>query len=158
MQQIEIDPEFSALIPPLSNDERMQLAVNIRRDGCREPLVLWNNILLDGHNRYEICQQAGLGYRTVQVHGVTTREEAADVLNRLVTLTPEIPANIAMAYNLAVRAAAQATINAAKLEQHLLGGEQALAAEPDAALHLYGKPEARPGRKMGHVNRLKPRS
>ncbi|HEX2842926.1 MAG TPA: 5-(carboxyamino)imidazole ribonucleotide synthase [Hyphomicrobium sp.] len=35
---------------------------------------------------------------------------------------------------------------------------QALAAEPDAALHLYGKPEARPGRKMGHVNRLKPRS
>ena len=35
---------------------------------------------------------------------------------------------------------------------------QALAAEPGAALHLYGKPEARPGRKMGHVNRVKPRS
>jgi 5-(carboxyamino)imidazole ribonucleotide synthase len=33
----------------------------------------------------------------------------------------------------------------------------ALAAEPGTALHLYGKPEARPGRKMGHVNRLKPR-
>ena len=31
----------------------------------------------------------------------------------------------------------------------------AIAAEPDAALHLYGKPDARPGRKMGHVNRLK---
>lgn len=31
----------------------------------------------------------------------------------------------------------------------------AIAAEPNAALHLYGKPEARPGRKMGHVNRLK---
>jgi len=30
-----------------------------------------------------------------------------------------------------------------------------IAAEPNAALHLYGKPEARPGRKMGHVNRLK---
>jgi len=30
-----------------------------------------------------------------------------------------------------------------------------IAAEPDAALHLYGKPDARPGRKMGHVNRLK---
>ena len=34
----------------------------------------------------------------------------------------------------------------------------ALAAEPGAALHLYGKPEARPGRKMGHVTRLKTRS
>ncbi|MBV0911241.1 5-(carboxyamino)imidazole ribonucleotide synthase [Anianabacter salinae] len=27
--------------------------------------------------------------------------------------------------------------------------------EPDAALHLYGKAEARPGRKMGHVNRIR---
>lgn len=34
----------------------------------------------------------------------------------------------------------------------------ALAAESGAALHLYGKPDARPGRKMGHVNRIKPRS
>jgi 5-(carboxyamino)imidazole ribonucleotide synthase len=44
---------------------------------------------------------------------------------------------------------------------NLLGDEahgyQALAAEPGAALHLYGKAEARRGRKMGHVNRLTPR-
>jgi 5-(carboxyamino)imidazole ribonucleotide synthase len=33
-----------------------------------------------------------------------------------------------------------------------------LAAEPGARLHLYGKREARPGRKMGHVNRLSPRA
>ena len=31
-----------------------------------------------------------------------------------------------------------------------------IALERDARLHLYGKGEARPGRKMGHVNRLKP--
>ena len=31
-----------------------------------------------------------------------------------------------------------------------------LLAEPGARLHLYGKAEARPGRKMGHVTRLKP--
>jgi 5-(carboxyamino)imidazole ribonucleotide synthase len=30
----------------------------------------------------------------------------------------------------------------------------ALAAEPDARLHLYGKTDARPGRKMAHVNRV----
>ena len=43
---------------------------------------------------------------------------------------------------------------------NLLGDEveqwRNLAAEPDARLHLYGKAEARPGRKMGHVNRVKP--
>ncbi len=34
----------------------------------------------------------------------------------------------------------------------------ALAAESGARLHLYGKAEARPGRKMGHVNRIRPRA
>jgi 5-(carboxyamino)imidazole ribonucleotide synthase len=34
----------------------------------------------------------------------------------------------------------------------------ALAEEPGACLHLYGKREAREGRKMGHVNRLRPRA
>jgi 5-(carboxyamino)imidazole ribonucleotide synthase len=32
----------------------------------------------------------------------------------------------------------------------------ALAAEADTAIHLYGKADARPGRKMGHVNRIRP--
>ena len=32
-----------------------------------------------------------------------------------------------------------------------------MAAEPGTALHLYGKSEARPGRKMGHINRIHPR-
>jgi 5-(carboxyamino)imidazole ribonucleotide synthase len=44
---------------------------------------------------------------------------------------------------------------------NILGSEieawLALAGEPQAILHLYGKKEIRPGRKMGHVNRLKPR-
>lgn len=33
-----------------------------------------------------------------------------------------------------------------------------LLAEPAAHLHLYGKAEARPGRKMGHVTRLRPKA
>ncbi|MCC6008263.1 MAG: 5-(carboxyamino)imidazole ribonucleotide synthase [Rhodobacteraceae bacterium] len=45
---------------------------------------------------------------------------------------------------------------------NLLGGDvetwAALAADPTARLHLYGKGEARPGRKMGHVNRVRPRA
>jgi 5-(carboxyamino)imidazole ribonucleotide synthase len=44
---------------------------------------------------------------------------------------------------------------------NLLGDEAAdwprLLAEPNACLHLYGKAEARPGRKMGHVTRLRPK-
>jgi 5-(carboxyamino)imidazole ribonucleotide synthase len=45
--------------------------------------------------------------------------------------------------------------------ENLLGDDAALRwagllAEPGARLHLYGKREARPGRKMGHVTRLTP--
>jgi 5-(carboxyamino)imidazole ribonucleotide synthase len=44
---------------------------------------------------------------------------------------------------------------------NLLGEEvenwRNLAREPHAGLHLYGKAESRPGRKMGHINRLTPR-
>jgi 5-(carboxyamino)imidazole ribonucleotide synthase len=44
--------------------------------------------------------------------------------------------------------------------ENLIGDEAAtwpaLLAEPETKLHLYGKAEARPGRKMGHVNRLYP--
>ncbi|MFV0279628.1 MAG: 5-(carboxyamino)imidazole ribonucleotide synthase [Rhodoblastus sp.] len=47
------------------------------------------------------------------------------------------------------------------VEMRNLIGDQAdkwreIAADPGAALHLYGKAEARPGRKMGHVTRLFP--
>lgn len=35
---------------------------------------------------------------------------------------------------------------------------QALASEPNAGLHLYGKGEARPGRKMGHITRIAPKT
>jgi 5-(carboxyamino)imidazole ribonucleotide synthase len=53
-----------------------------------------------------------------------------------------------------------ATRHADAVMQNLIGAEAAswlrLAADAQARLHLYGKREARPGRKMGHVNRVSP--
>jgi len=37
----KINPQFAALIPPLSKVESDQLEANILRDGCRDPLVAW---------------------------------------------------------------------------------------------------------------------
>ena len=59
---IEINQEFKALIPPLSLEEYSQLEKNIIADGCREPLVVFNNTLVDGHNRYEICTKHDLPF------------------------------------------------------------------------------------------------
>lgn len=56
---IIIDPEFQSLIPPLSTDEYTQLEKNIVKDGIRDALIVWpqgdgNDILIDGHNRFNI--------------------------------------------------------------------------------------------------------
>ena len=58
---IKIDPEFKSLLAPLSPEEYNQLQANIEADGCREPLVIWKgeDILVDGHNRLEICNELG---------------------------------------------------------------------------------------------------
>ena len=59
---LEIDPEFKTLIRPLRKDEYLQLEVNLTVDGCREPIITWNNIIIDGHNRYEICNRLHIPY------------------------------------------------------------------------------------------------
>lgn len=63
---ITIDKEFKSLIPALTEDERQGLEASLKAEGCRDALVLWGNILIDGHNRYEICTQYGIPYKTVQ--------------------------------------------------------------------------------------------
>jgi len=63
---IEINQEFKALIPPLSIEEYSQLEKNIITDGCRDPLVVFNNILVDGHNRYEICTKHDLPFSILE--------------------------------------------------------------------------------------------
>ena len=64
---IKVDPALKALIPPLSTEERDLLEQNILAHGCRDPLVVWQGVLLDGHNRLEICERHGLPYKTAQL-------------------------------------------------------------------------------------------
>jgi N6-adenosine-specific RNA methylase IME4/transposase-like protein len=79
-EDIIVDAEFAALIPPLSAEERQQLEDNIaEHGGARDPLVVWASkgtlTLLDGHNRYEICTRLGLPF---DIHEMSfkSREDA----------------------------------------------------------------------------------
>jgi N6-adenosine-specific RNA methylase IME4 len=64
---ITIDPEFKSLIPPLAPEELAQLEANILQDGCRDPLVVWDDILIDGHNRHAICTKRRVEFETVEM-------------------------------------------------------------------------------------------
>lgn len=63
---MKIRKDFKELIPPLSPEEFEQLEKNILEEGIRDPLVVWNGVLVDGHNRYEIAKKHHLDYETVE--------------------------------------------------------------------------------------------
>ncbi|BEP95858.1 hypothetical protein GmRootA79_42420 [Acidovorax sp. A79] len=63
---IVVNEELKAYIEPLTPDEHEALERSILAEGCRDALVLWGDVLVDGHNRYGICQKHGLPFQTVQ--------------------------------------------------------------------------------------------
>ena len=62
----QIDADFAASMNCLSPEEASQLEANLLKEGCRDALVVWReeNLLLDGHNRFDLCQKHGLPYET----------------------------------------------------------------------------------------------
>ena len=70
-----IDKEFEKLIPPLTDEEFKSLESSILDEGVRDPLVIWDNIILDGHNRYNICTKHNLIFKRVEKN-FDNREQA----------------------------------------------------------------------------------
>lgn len=62
---ISIKPHYQSILLPLSKEAKAGLESSLIDDGCREPLVLWNDVLIDGHNRFDICQRRGIKFKTV---------------------------------------------------------------------------------------------
>jgi len=70
------DHEFKKLIPPLSEEERTQLEQNILlKRKCYDAITLWNGIIIDGHNRFEICTEHGIEFEIKEMT-FSCREEA----------------------------------------------------------------------------------
>ena len=65
MQNIIIDEEFKSLLPALDKDTHSALEENLIANGCRDSLILWNDILIDGYNRYELCTKNNIPFNTV---------------------------------------------------------------------------------------------
>ena len=63
---ITINEELRSFIDPLTHNEYAALERSLLAEGCRDALVLWGEILIDGHNRYEICNKHKIEFRTVQ--------------------------------------------------------------------------------------------
>jgi len=64
-----VDDELRRLIPPPTEAELADLEGQLLRDGCLSPLIVWaeQNVLLDGHNRKDICDRFGIDYPTREI-------------------------------------------------------------------------------------------
>lgn len=64
---INTKSEFSNLIPPLQPEEYILLEESIKNEGLRDPILVWNNIIIDGHNRFQICNKYKIKYHTKDI-------------------------------------------------------------------------------------------
>lgn len=80
-KKIIVLQELSDFIVPLNKEEKEQLEQNILQEGCRDPLIVWDNngemTLVDGHNRYAICQKHGIAYK-IEVKDFKDLEEVKE--------------------------------------------------------------------------------
>ena len=63
---IVVNEELQAYIDPLTPEEEEALERSLLAEGCRDALVLWGDVLVDGHNRYRICRKHDIPFQTVQ--------------------------------------------------------------------------------------------
>ena len=73
--RLSIDEEFRQIAPPISKAEHDELEKSLIAEGCRDPIVIWNGVILDGHHRYEICRRRNIPFQVKDLH-IDCREEA----------------------------------------------------------------------------------
>jgi len=75
VNEIKIDREFRFLLPILDEKTYALLEENLLKNGCSDPVVVWDDTLIDGFNRYEICMKYGIPFSTVSMD-FSSRDEA----------------------------------------------------------------------------------
>lgn len=78
LKKLKIDPELRDLLPPLTSEEKKQLEKSILENGyVGIPIFTWNDFIVDGHNRYEICWEHNVPF-DLTVLGFDTKEEVIE--------------------------------------------------------------------------------
>jgi hypothetical protein len=79
---LKIDPEIQYLCKPLDREAYHLLEMDIDKKGCIDPIIYWedNDIIVDGHNRFEICSRLGKEIKYVPM----SFETKEDVMNYVI--------------------------------------------------------------------------
>ncbi|MGD9577529.1 MAG: hypothetical protein AB7Y74_04695 [Syntrophorhabdus sp.] len=80
-KELKIKESFRTIIPSLVPEEYTLLEQSIITDGCRDAILIWNGFIIDGHNRYAICQKHGLHYETEEIDFDTEQDALVWIIN-----------------------------------------------------------------------------
>lgn len=80
--RLDIDDGFEYLKQPLNDELYRNLKESILSEGCREPILVWHGLIIDGIKRYRICKEYSISFR-IRHPSLTTREEAVAFICRL---------------------------------------------------------------------------
>lgn len=76
MKKYRIDPELNDVLPELSETDYKALEQSLLTDGFKgAPIMVWGDIIVDGHNRYEICNKHNIPYEVKEIE-FASKEEA----------------------------------------------------------------------------------
>jgi len=66
MYGLRTNPKFQEIIPPLSAEEYKNLRESIIAEGCRDAIIVWDGVIVDGHNRFQICNELNISLKTLE--------------------------------------------------------------------------------------------
>ena len=79
--ELKIDRTLRNIIPALTSEEYTLLESSIIFEGCREPIVVWNGLIIDGHNRYDICKKNNIPFEIDEKNFGTKKEALKWMIN-----------------------------------------------------------------------------
>ncbi len=93
MPELKTDAMFMSLSVPASEADLEKLKQSLLNEGCTEPIITWNRIIIDGHKRYKICKMFKIKYSLIETN-YATREEAIITVcrDRVKQIQPFTPA------------------------------------------------------------------
>ena len=74
MNNIQIDEELENLLPKLEVEKYNLLKADIIKNGCINPIIIWNGLIVDGHNRYRICKENNIEFKTKEMNFANKQE------------------------------------------------------------------------------------
>ena len=124
MPEITIDEEFKNLLPALDAQTYAMLEESLIENGCIYPLVVWNGVLIDGHNRYEICTKHEIPFKTVEKEFSSRDGALVWIITTQVSRRNLTPIQLSYYRGLHYRADKRLVTNETGANQHKEVGEQ----------------------------------